>query len=213
MGWASGRSTPRVTAHVCLRGLPGTSSPAHIPRAPASAETVRAETRPPIDERPRRIRSAAMGTRRMQHRSLKTEPRETQSTRENALGGSAKTARTRIKCDRTERGRPAYTPLRAIPQYCYFSCGQVGGSSRKSSFDDDTRVLEESGASSRHHVARPSTGVVGVRHANSAQSSAAAPHPTLAAKPEFREKRNDHTRARAVLLLLHAVGRHRSERR
>lgn len=44
----------------------------------------------------------------------------------------------------------------------------------------------------------PSTGVVGVRHANSAHSSAAvAPHPALAAKPEFRARRNDHTRARA----------------
>lgn len=38
VGWASGRSTPRVTAHVCLWGLPGTRSPAHIPRAPASTE-------------------------------------------------------------------------------------------------------------------------------------------------------------------------------
>lgn len=64
VGWASGRSTPRMTAHVCLRGLPGTcSSPAHIPLASSSTKTVRAETRPPIDEqRARRIRTAVSGT-------------------------------------------------------------------------------------------------------------------------------------------------------
>lgn len=173
VGWASGRSTPRMTAHVCLRGLPGTcSSPAHIPLASSSTKTVRAETRPPIDEqRARRIRTAVSGTAERSATgngadpvTKKNVPRE---DRAHQIHVWTHRKRATSLHDATPRNFSVLLFLMGPAK----SAEAVAAS--QSSFDDETRCSKKV---ARHPAVSsprcaPSSGVVGVRHANSAHSS------------------------------------------